>query len=40
MKLLNKMKTNKLKFLKPKKEESIGQWLVNQGISAGFPISS
>ena len=31
------MKTNKLKFLKPKKEESIGQWLVNQGISAGFP---
>ena len=31
------MKKNKLKFLKPKKGNSIGQWLVEQGISAGFP---
>ena len=31
------MKKNKLTFLKPKKEKFIGQWLVEQGISAGFP---
>jgi len=31
------MKKNKLTFLKIKKEESLGQWLIGQGISAGFP---
>ena len=31
------MKKNTLKFLKPKKGNSTGQWLVEQGISAGFP---
>ena len=31
------MKKEKLKFLKPKKGNSLGQWLVEQGISAGFP---
>ena len=31
------MKRNNLTFLKPKKEKFIGQWLVEQGISAGFP---
>ena len=31
------MKKEKLTFLKPKKGNSIGQWLVEQGISAGFP---
>lgn len=31
------MKKEKLIFLKPKKGDSIGQWLVEQGISAGFP---
>ena len=31
------MKKNKLAFLKIKKEESLGQWLIGQGISAGFP---
>ena len=31
------MKTNKIIFLKPKKGDSLGQWLVEQGISAGFP---
>ena len=31
------MKKEKLKFLKPKKGDSLGQWLVEQGISAGFP---
>ena len=31
------MKTEKLKFLKPKEGNSMGQWLVEQGISAGFP---
>ena len=31
------MKKNNLTFLKPKKEKFIGQWLVEQGISAGFP---
>ncbi len=31
------MKTNKIIILKPKKGDSLGQWLVEQGISAGFP---
>ena len=31
------MKKEKLTFLKPKKGNSVGQWLVEQGISAGFP---
>ena len=31
------MKKEKLKFLKPKGGNSIGQWLIEQGISAGFP---
>ena len=31
------MKKEKLIFLKPKKGNSMGQWLVEQGISAGFP---
>ena len=31
------MKKNKLTFLKPKKGKFIGQWLVEQGVSAGFP---
>ena len=31
------MKKEKLIFLKPKKGNSNGQWLVEQGISAGFP---
>ena len=31
------MKKKKLRFLKPKEENSMGQWLVEQGISAGFP---
>ena len=31
------MKNKKITFLKPKKENSIGQWLIEQGISAGFP---
>ena len=31
------MKKNKLTFLKPKKSDSLGQWLIEQGISAGFP---
>ena len=31
------MKRNKLIFLKPKKGDSLGQWLIEQGISAGFP---
>ena len=31
------MKKEKLIFLKPKKGDSLGQWLVEQGISAGFP---
>ncbi len=31
------MKINKLRFLKPKKGDSLGQWLIEQGISAGFP---
>ena len=31
------MKKDKLIILKPKGENSMGQWLVEQGISAGFP---
>ena len=31
------MKKEKLTFLKPKKGNSLGQWLVEQGIPAGFP---
>ena len=31
------MKKEKLTFLKPKKGYKIGQWLIEQGISAGFP---
>ena len=31
------MKKNNLKFLKPEKGKFIGQWLIEQGISAGFP---
>ncbi len=31
------MKKEKLVFLKPKHENSLGQWLVKEGISAGFP---
>ena len=31
------MKKEKLTFLKQEKGNSLGQWLVEQGISAGFP---
>ena len=31
------MKNGKLEFIKPKNNNEIGQWLVEQGISAGFP---
>ena len=31
------MKKEKLKFLKPKEENLMGQLLIEQGISAGFP---
>ena len=31
------MKKEKLKFLRPKEGNSIGQWLIEQGVSAGFP---
>ena len=31
------MKKEKLAFLKPEKGNNLGQWLVEQGISAGFP---
>tara|TARA_A100001015_G_scaffold263678_1_gene310786 strand:- start:29 stop:460 length:432 start_codon:yes stop_codon:yes gene_type:complete len=31
------MKKEKLTFLKPKKGDSLGQWLIEHGISAGFP---
>lgn len=31
------MKINNLTFLKPKKGSSLGQWLIEEGISAGFP---
>ena len=32
------MKKEKLTFLKPEKGNNLGQWLVEQGISAGFPL--
>ena len=31
------MKKEKITFLKPKEGNSIGQWFIEQGISAGFP---
>ncbi len=31
------MKNNKIHFLKPKKTKKLGQLLIEQGISAGFP---
>ena len=31
------MKKEKLNFLKPERVNNLGQWLVEQGISAGFP---
>lgn len=31
------MKKDKLEFFKPKKGDSLGQWLIEEGISAGFP---
>ena len=31
------MKKEKLTFLKPKKGDKLGQWLIEQDISAGFP---
>ncbi len=31
------MKKEKITFLKPKEGNSMGQWLIEQGISAGFP---
>ena len=31
------MKKEKLTFLKPQKGNNLGQWLVEQGVSAGFP---
>ncbi len=31
------MKKEKLTFLKPERVNNLGQWLVEQGISAGFP---
>ena len=31
------MKKEKLTFLKPKDGNSLGQWMIEQGISAGFP---
>lgn len=31
------MNKEKLNFLKPGKGNSLGQWLIEQGISAGFP---
>ena len=31
------MKKEKVTFLKPKKGDSLGQWLIEQRISAGFP---
>ena len=31
------MKIEKLTFLKPQKGDELGQWLIEQGISAGFP---
>ena len=31
------MKRDKLKFFQPEQEKNLGQWLMEQGISAGFP---
>ena len=31
------MRKEKLTFLKPEKGNNLGQWLVEQGVSAGFP---
>ena len=31
------MKKEKLTFLKPERVNNLGQWIVEQGISAGFP---
>ena len=31
------MKKGKLTILKPEKSDKLGQWLIEQGISAGFP---
>ena len=31
------MKKERLSFLNPKKSNQLGQWLIEQGISAGFP---
>lgn len=31
------MKKEKLNFLKPERVNNLGQWIVEQGISAGFP---
>ena len=31
------MKKEKLSFLKPRKSNRLGQWLIEQGVSAGFP---
>jgi len=31
------MKKGKLTFFKPEKGNSMGQWLIEQGVSAGFP---
>ena len=31
------MKKDKITFLRPEKINSLGQWLVEEGISAGFP---
>ena len=31
------MKREKLNFFKPQEEKNLGQWLMEQGISAGFP---
>lgn len=31
------MKKNNLIFFKPKKQNFVGQWLVESGVSAGFP---
>ena len=31
------MKRKRLNFLKPEKANLLGQWLVEQGVSAGFP---
>ena len=33
----SKVKKDKLEFFKPKKGDSLGQWLIEEGISAGFP---